>query len=206
MLIPLVRLEVWSDVVCPWCYIGKRRMERALDAWDGEPVEVLWRPFQLDPDAPSDGTPMPEALAAKFGGPDVAREAMAQVTSVAAEEGLAYRLGDALRANTFDAHRLIAFAADQGVQDAVQERFFRAHFTEGAHLGDPEVLAKLAADAGLTGADDALRDDALAERVRAELAEGVAIGVRSVPTFVVGNRGVSGAQDPSAILDLLRSA
>jgi predicted DsbA family dithiol-disulfide isomerase len=195
---------VWSDVVCPWCYIGKRKMESALEAWDGEPVEVRWRPFQLDPASPNDGAPMTEALAAKFGGAAAVTAAHERVEQVAASVGLEYHLGATRQANTLDAHKLVSLAYEQGVQGAVQERIFRANFTEGQHVGDPDVLVKLAADAGLTGAEEALHDDALTARVRQELAEGVGIGVRSVPTFVVGNRGVSGAQDPSVILELLR--
>ncbi|WNV83339.1 DsbA family oxidoreductase [Umezawaea sp. Da 62-37] len=201
-----MRLEVWSDVVCPWCYIGKRKMESALLAWDGEPVEVRWRPFQLDPGSPNDGAPMTEALAAKFGGAEAVTSAHARVAEVAAGVGLDYHLDKTRQANTLDAHKLITLAHDQGVQGAVQERLFRANFTEGAHLGDPATLVELAEEAGLTGAEEALRDDALAARVRQELTEGIGIGVRSVPTFVVGNRGVSGAQDPSVILELLKGA
>jgi len=197
---------VWSDIVCPWCYIGKRKMESALEAWDGEPVEVRWRPFQLDPASPNDGGPMTDALAVKFGGAAAVTAAHERVRQVAAGVGLEYHLGDTKQANTLDAHKLISFAYEQGVQGAVQERFFRANFTEGQHLGDPDVLVKLAADAGLTGAEEALNDEALTARVRQELAEGITIGVRSVPTFVVANRGVSGAQDPSVILELLRGA
>ena len=197
---------MWSDVVCPWCYIGKRKMESALEAWDGEPVEVRWRPFQLDPASPNDGAPMTEALAVKFGGAAAVKAAHERVEQVAASVGLEYHLGATRQANTLDAHKLISLAHEQGVQGALQERIFRANFTEGQHVGDPDVLVKLAADAGLTGAEEALHDDALTARVRQELAEGVGIGVRSVPTFVVGNRGVSGAQDPSVILELLRGA
>lgn len=197
---------MWSDIVCPWCYIGKRKMESALEAWDGEPVEVRWRPFQLDPASPNDGGPMTDALAVKFGGAAAVTAAHERVRQVAAGVGLEYHLGDTKQANTLDAHKLISFAYEQGVQGAVQERFFRANFTEGQHLGDPDVLVKLAADAGLTGAEEALNDEALTARVRQELAEGITIGVRSVPTFVVANRGVSGAQDPSVILELLRGA
>ena len=197
---------MWSDVVCPWCYIGKRKMESALEAWDGEPVEVRWRPFQLDPASPNDGAPMTEALAVKFGGAAAVKAAHERVEQVAASVGLEYHLGATRQANTLDAHKLVSLAYEQGVQGAVQERIFRANFTEGQHVGDPDVLVKLAADAGLTGAEEALHDDALTARVRQELAEGVGIGVRSVPTFVVGNRGVSGAQDPSVILELLRGA
>lgn len=199
-----MQLEVWSDVVCPWCYIGKRKLELALRRWDGEPVDVVWRPFQLDPDAESSGRPMVDVLAARFGA-EGAREAQRRVTEVAAGVGLAYDLSRQVEANTFDAHRLLLAARDQGVQGAVGERFFHAHFTEGADLGDQGVLVELATGAGLAGAAEALADDALAERLGEELAEGVAIGVRSVPTFVVGNRGVAGAQDPEVLLDLLRS-
>ncbi|MCS7476315.1 DsbA family oxidoreductase [Umezawaea endophytica] len=199
-----MELQVWSDVVCPWCYIGKRKMESALEAWDGEPVEVRWRPFQLDPASPNDGAPMTEALAVKFGGAAAVKAAHERVEQVAASVGLEYHLGATRQANTLDAHKLIGLAYEQGVQGALQERIFRANFTEGQHVGDPDVLVKLAADAGLTGAEEALHDEALTARVRQELAEGVGIGVRSVPTFVVGNRGVSGAQDPSVILELLR--
>ncbi|MFB9909245.1 DsbA family oxidoreductase [Allokutzneria oryzae] len=204
-----MRVEVWSDVVCPWCYIGKRRLEQALELWraeGGEDVEVLWRPFELDPGASSDGRPLAEAMAEKFGGAERAAQLMAGVTATAAEVGLEYRFEHAVRANTFDAHRVLARAADRGgaeLQDAVQERLFRGYFVEGANLGDRATLTALAADAGLDGVD--LSDTTDAETVRAELAHGIAIGVRSVPTFVVGRQGVAGAQPAEALLDLLRS-
>ncbi|WP_086826078.1 DsbA family oxidoreductase [Allokutzneria sp. NRRL B-24872] len=198
-----MRVEVWSDIVCPWCYIGKRRLEQALELWraeGGEDVDVRWRPFQLDPEASSDGRPLDEAMAEKFGGAEQAARMMAGVTATAAEVGLAYRLDRAVRANTLDAHRVLALAAEAGVQDAVQERLFRGYFVEGANLGDRATLTALAADAGLPGVDLSGSADA----VRAELAEGIAIGVRSVPTFVVGRRGVAGAQPAEVLLDLLR--
>ncbi|SDN53665.1 DsbA family oxidoreductase [Allokutzneria albata] len=202
-----MRLEVWSDVVCPWCYIGKRRLEQALEVWraeGGEDVEVRWRPFQLDPGSSSDGRPLDEAMAEKFGGAEQAARMMAGVTATAAEVGLEYRLDRAVRANTFDAHRVLALAAGQGVQDAVQERLFRGYFVEGANLGDRATLTALAAEAGLPGVDLSGTGDV--DALRAELAEGIAIGVRSVPTFVVGRRGVAGAQSAEVLLDLLRGA
>ncbi|WP_033427582.1 DsbA family oxidoreductase [Saccharothrix syringae] len=199
-----MQLEVWSDVVCPWCYVGKRKLELALERWDGEPVDVVWRPFQLDPRAENSGRPMVEVLAGKFGA-DGARQAQARVTEVAASVGLDYDLARQVEANTFEAHELLLHAREQGVQGAVGERFFRAHFTEGADLGDRATLVGLAEEAGLAGAADALADADLADRLERELAEGLAIGVRSVPTFVVGNRGVAGAQDPEVLLDLLRT-
>ena len=202
-----MRLEVWSDVVCPWCYIGKRRLEQALELWraeGGEDVEVRWRPFQLDPGSSSDGRPLDEAMAEKFGGAEQAARMMAGVTATAAEVGLEYRLDRAIRANTFDAHRVLALAERRGVQDAVQERLFRGYFVEGANLGDRATLTALAAEAGLPGVDLSGTEDA--DALRAELAEGIAIGVRSVPTFVVGRRGVAGAQSAEVLLDLLRGA
>jgi predicted DsbA family dithiol-disulfide isomerase len=204
-VVRVVQLEVWSDVVCPWCYIGKRKLERALERWDGEPVDVVWRPFQLHADAESSGRPVVDVLAARMGA-EAAREAQRRVTEVAAGVGLAYDLSGQLEANTFDAHLLLLAARDQGVQAEVVERFSRAHFTEGADVGDRAVLVALAGEAGLTGAAEALADDALADRLNRELAEGIAIGVRSVPTFVVGNRGVAGAQDPEVLLELLRTS
>ncbi|XVS66469.1 DsbA family oxidoreductase [Actinosynnema sp. CA-299493] len=201
-----MRLDVWSDVVCPWCYIGKRKLERALDRWDGEPVEVVWRPFELNPRLKSTGAAVREVLAGKLGSEDLADQAMLRSTAAAESEGLRYAMPKAIAANTFDAHRLVSLARDQDLQHEVKERFLRAHFVEGEDLGDHGTLVRLAAETGLTGAADALAADALATRLRAELDEGVAIGVRSVPTYVVGNRGVAGAQDPDVILDLLRSA
>ncbi|WP_199442318.1 DsbA family oxidoreductase [Umezawaea beigongshangensis] len=201
-----MQLDVWSDVVCPWCYIGKRKMELALEKWDGDPVEVRWRPYQLDASTPNDGALMSEALAERFGGAERVAEMHAHVGGVAASVGLDYALAGTLRANTFDAHKLVAFASGQGLQGQVQERLFHANFVENRHVGDRAVLEELAAEVGVVGAAQALDDEALGQRLREELALGVALGVRSVPTFVVGNRGVAGAQDPEVILDLLRSA
>ncbi|ONI87777.1 hypothetical protein ALI22I_21595 [Saccharothrix sp. ALI-22-I] len=200
-----MRLDVWSDVVCPWCYIGKRKLERALEQWDGEPVDVVWKPFELNPDLESSGGLVFDLLAERMGS-EGAREAQSRSTAVAASVGLRYELSKEIAANTFDAHRLMLVAHEQGVQGEVAERFFQAQFCEGANLGDRETLVALAGEVGLAGAAAALDDDALAGRLSAELDEGRAIGVRSVPTFVVGNRGVAGAQDPEVILQLLRSA
>ncbi len=157
-----LKVEIWSDVVCPWCYIGKRRLEAAV-ASSGVPVEVTWRSFQLDPTAPRESTEdVATYLGRKYGGGREAGLAMNErVSQVAAQDGLDYHLDQAQRANTVDAHRLLHLAGEHGLQDALKERLLRAYFTEGQAVGDAEVLAALADEVGLP-----------AERVRAVLGLG----------------------------------
>jgi predicted DsbA family dithiol-disulfide isomerase len=203
-----VLIEIYSDVVCPWCYIGKRRFEAALAEFeDADDVEVVWKPYQLDPTAPRQPGPVLDALAAKFGGLDQARAAMDQVTAVAATVGLEYRMDLAQRSNTLDAHRVLWLAEQTGAQDAVKERLLRAYFTEGVDVGSHDELVRLATEAGLDA--DSVRsllagEDGIGE-VREEMAEGVARGVRAVPTFIFERTwAVSGAQEPEALLGALR--
>ncbi|SBT42933.1 DsbA family oxidoreductase [Micromonospora auratinigra] len=203
-------IDVWADVTCPWCYLGKRRLERALAAFraDGGPeATVAWRPYQLNPAAPAGGAPLDAAALAAYGVHHDATSQAGYVAEVAAGAGPGFRWGPAWRVNTFDAHRLLALARRQGgapAQGVLMERLLRAHFGEGANLGDHAVLAGLATEAGVTCAAAALADGTAAAQVRAELAEGLAIGVRAVPTFVVAGRAVGGAQPPEVLLDLLR--
>src|SRR5436853_2946136 len=129
---PVMLVEIYSDVVCPWCYIGKRRFETALEQFPGrDDVTVVWRPFQLDPNAPRTATPVLDAYARKLGGPAEAARIVERVTTMAAPEGLEFHLDVAQRANTFEAHRLIAYAERHGRQDLMNERLLRAYFTEG---------------------------------------------------------------------------
>lgn len=203
-----VKVEIWSDVVCPWCYIGKRRFERALAAFEHrDEVEVRWRSFELDPRAPRAGDEdQVQRLARKYGMTrDEALAAQARVTGVAAEEGLAYRLDVARPANTFDAHRLLHLAAEHGVQGAAEERLFAAYFTEGRRIGDPDTLVALAGEAGLdvAAARNVLQGDAYADAVAGDEREAAELGISGVPFFVIDRRyGVSGAQPA----DLIRSA
>ena len=155
-------VEVWSDVVCPWCYIGKRRLAAAIEQLDAAPafdtpIETVYRPYQLDPTAaPGTAMPVAEAYARKFGGPERAAAMIEHVTNVAAEAGLAFRLDRALRANTRDAHRLLWYANERngpGTQSDVKERLLGAYFVEGRNVGDPDVLADIARHAGLDGDD-----------------------------------------------------
>jgi predicted DsbA family dithiol-disulfide isomerase len=201
---PLV-LEIWSDVVCPWCYVGKRRLEAALRMLpDSDDVQVRWRSFQLDPEAPAArALPPDEHLAAKYGmSVEDARGLNAQMTELAAGEGLEYHLDRTRGGNTFDAHRLIHLGAARGIQDAVKERLMRGYFTEGAAVGDHETLVRLGADAGLDPeeARATLESDAFADDVRVDEELARRMGIRGVPYFVLNRRfGVSGAQ-PAEIL------
>jgi predicted DsbA family dithiol-disulfide isomerase len=203
-----VRVEIWSDVVCPWCYIGKRKFEAALAQYQGDQTfEVVWRPFQLDPTAPKGvAQPVKEAYAKKFGGAERAAEIIQHVSSVASSVGLSFDMDHALRANTMDAHRLIGYAlAAHGpdMQAAVKERLMRAYFTEGSNIGDVATLAELGADAGLDHRDVAafLASDAGLVELAAELEEAMDIGVTGVPHFVFDGRwAIPGAQDPDLFL------
>jgi predicted DsbA family dithiol-disulfide isomerase len=201
-----VKVEIWSDVVCPWCYIGKRRFEAALRDFP-HPVEVVWKSFQLDPTATS--SPAGDHvhhLARKYGRSlDQAQQMVDNVTAAAAQEGLSYRLDIARSGNTLDAHRLLHLARQAGVQDALKERLDRAYFTEGEPVDDDETLTRLAVEVGLDEQQvrEVLASDRFADDVRADVAEARALGISGVPFFVIDRRyGVSGAQPP----ELLRSA
>ncbi len=205
-----MRIDIWSDLVCPWCYIGKRRFETALAAFpDRDDVTVVHRAFQLDPTMPKGQLfRHRDVLMRKYRmtGPQVA-EAQERLVRVAAEEGLEYHLAEAQTGNTLDAHRLVHLADAQGNQDAVIERFFRAHFTEGRSLFDHESLASLAEDAGLEGARDLLASDRFASEVVADHQEANALGANGVPFFVLDNRyAISGAQGAQAFADALARA
>lgn len=207
-----ITIEIWSDVVCPWCYIGKHRFERALVALDGDlAVDVTYRAFQLDPTAsPGTAEPVTQSYARKFGGPEQAQKMIDRVTSIAADEGLELRLDRALRANTLLAHRLIWLAGQPGSavdQATIQDRLMRAYFHDGLDIGDPEVLADCAAEVDLDG--DAVVAFLESERGRAEvdaeIIEASDLGITAVPTFVVdGKWSIPGAQDADTFVQLLR--
>lgn len=201
-----MKIEIWSDVVCPWCYIGKRRLERALED-HADPVEIVWRSFELDPSAPREPLDkLDEALAEKYGtSVDEARAMMDGMARTAAEEGLELNFARAQRGNTLDAHRLLHFAASRDLQAEMKERLFRAYMTEGRAISDREELALLADDVGLD-ADEVrgmLETDRFEQEVRMDQARAREIGIRGVPFFVFDGRlAVSGAQ-PS---DVFRQA
>lgn len=205
-------VDVWSDVVCPWCYIGKRRLEKALAEFphrDG--VVVRWRSFELDPNAPPERSGDPaERVATKYGMTiEQARRGQERLSDLAAVEGLAYRLADARSGNTFDAHRLIHLAGEHGLQDAAKERFMSAYLCEGEAIGRTDVLRRLAIGLGIPSdeVDAVLDDDRFAAEVRTDEAEAAARGITAVPTFVVdGKFTIPGAQDPETIVTILGRA
>jgi predicted DsbA family dithiol-disulfide isomerase len=209
---PVVHVDIWSDVVCPWCYIGKRRFERAVEELRDElDVDVVYRPFQLDPNAPPGvGTPVKEVYARKFGGPDQAKAIIDHVTALAAGEGLEFRMDRAVRANTRLAHRLLWYAAQPASpvpQADVKERLLRAYFHDGLDVGDPDVLADCAADVGFDRGEvvEFLAGDIGVVEVAEQLSAAYESGITAVPTYVLDGRwAVPGAQDPDVFVNVLR--
>jgi predicted DsbA family dithiol-disulfide isomerase len=210
-----MRIEIWSDVVCPWCYIGKRRLESALAEFPHrDQVEVVYRSFELDPTAPQVGTEsIAESLGRKYGGGlENARRMMARVDEIAAGEGLAFDYADATHTKTVDAHRLLHLALHEGgprLQADLKESLLAAYFTRGESMGDHEVLAKAAVDAGLDPeqVDRVLASDRYADEVRADIAQARAYGANGVPFFVVDQRyGISGAQPVEVFAQTLERA
>ena len=207
-----MRVEIWSDVVCPWCYIGKRRFEAALAQFEhADEVEVTWRSFELDPGAPPVQTePHAERLARKYGVSLAQVEAMnARLIGEARKEGLDFHLAESKGGNTFDAHRLIHLAAEHGRADEMKERLLKAYFTEGVAIGERAELVRLAVAVGLEEVEvkAMLLSDRLSDEVRADEARARSFGISGVPFFAIDERyGVSGAQPAEVLLDVLRQA
>jgi predicted DsbA family dithiol-disulfide isomerase len=207
-----MRVEVWSDVVCPWCYIGKRRLETALERFPHrDQVEVVWRSFQLDPSVPEGEThaTLP-ALAAKYGtSVEAMRANMARVEEVAAGEGLEYHLADGVSGNTLLAHQALHLAAERGKGGELKERLLHAHFEEGRSVFDVDSLAELAAEVGLDPAEvrEALADRRYLPAVHSDAATAQALGATGVPFFVVDRKyGAAGAQPAELLLNILERA
>lgn len=210
-----MKIEIWSDVVCPWCYIGKRRIESALAAFPhADEVEVHWRSYQLDPGAPTEPTTgTAEMLAKKYGqSPAGVQQMQDRVEAVAAEEGLLYRLSETLHLNTVDAHRLIHLAHAEGgdaLQGQVKEALLAAYFTEARNVADHAVLRDVAVSAGLDPArvDEVLGSTEYAADVQADIDQAQAYGATGVPFFVVDQKyGVSGAQPTEVFTQVLERA
>ncbi len=195
-----MQVEIWSDVVCPWCYVGKREFEAALAQFaHGDQVEVTWRSFELDPGAPDlRDLSMDQVLQRKYGmSEERAQQANAEMTRLAASVGLEYHLDRVQMGNTFDAHRLIHLATTVGLGGAMKERLLRAYFTEGRAIGAREVLSGLAAEVGVdaTAVDELWSGDRFAEDVRADEARAMDLGASGVPFFLIdGMLAVPGAQ------------
>lgn len=202
-----LRIDIWSDVVCPWCWIGKHRLRSALESLGdaGRDVEIRWHAFQLDPDADDTPVPLRQAYEQKFGGRERTEQILAQTQATGRSEGLPFDFDRGqVRVSTLKAHRLVWLAGKEGDADAVGEALFRAHFAEGRNLADTQTLI----DAGVAGGLSEARvramldsDEGVAE-VRAQLGQAQALGIRAVPTFVLdGRMAVQGAQTPEVFRD-----
>jgi predicted DsbA family dithiol-disulfide isomerase len=207
-----MQVEIWSDVVCPWCYLGKRRFEQALSEFEhGDDVQVVYRAFELDPSAPADETtPTIKRLADKYGmTPEQASQAQREMEQRAAGDGLTFRMGSLRSGNTRDAHRLIQLAKDRGRQAELVERLHRAYFTDEDSVFDHKALTRLAVEAGLDRDDvaDVLASDAYTDHVDTDEAMARAIGATGVPLFVIDRKyGISGAQPAGLIAEVLERA
>lgn len=210
-----MKIEIWSDVVCPWCYIGKRRLEKALEGFaHADEVDVYWRSFQLDPSAPTEPHEHTTTMLARKYGRSIegAEQMQRQVTAVAADEGLDYRLADTLHLNTVDAHRVLHLAHRQGgnaLQGQVKEALLHSYFVQGRNLADPAVLRDLAVSAGVDAArvDEVLSGTEFAADVDADAALARAYGATGVPFFVIDNAyGISGAQPVEVFSQVLERA
>jgi predicted DsbA family dithiol-disulfide isomerase len=207
-----MKVEIWSDIACPWCYVGKRRFEAALRRFDHAPdVEVVWRSFELDPAAPRSHAESQDALLAKKYGMPVerARAMNERMAGEGKKEGIDFHFDRVKVGNTFDAHRLVHLAAESGRSDAMKERLMKAYFTDGEAIGDPAVLERLGVELGLDAnrVHDVLSGEAYAGDVRGDEARARAFGISGVPFFAIDERyGVSGAQTPEVLLEALRQA
>ncbi|MCR2809555.1 MULTISPECIES: DsbA family oxidoreductase [unclassified Microbacterium] len=208
-----IKIDVWSDIACPWCYIGKRNLEKGLEQASGDAdapdVQVEFHSFELSPDTPVDFEGGEEEYLCRHKGisPEQAREMLARVTGVAEDAGLAYRFDLLKHTNTVKAHELLHFAKEQGRQHEVAERLMSAYFTEGRHLGRDDELVSLATDVGLDAdaAREALQSGRYLPAVRADQARASAYGINGVPFFVIdGKYGVSGAQPAEAFAQIVR--
>ncbi len=205
-------VEIWSDIMCPFCYIGKRRFEAALAEFPHrDQVQVVWRSYQLDPDLKTDASiTVNQMLAEKKGWTlEQAATMNARVTAMAREAGLDYHLDRAVVANSWDAHRFSHLAAQHGVQDQAEEALFQAYFTEGKNTADHAVLAEIGEGLGISRAETEamLRSDAYSGEVARDIQHAQQIGVRGVPFFVLDSRyAVSGAQDSSTFAGALQAA
>ena len=199
-------LDIFSDTICPWCYIGKRRLERALQARPQPDLRIRWRAFQLNPAMPAEGMDRKAYIEAKFGGPERARGIFDTVRTAGAAENIPFAFADIRRTpNTLQSHRLVRFAGARGHQDETLEALFRAYFIDGRDIGDREVLADIADESGLDRTDAAgyLASDVDSEVVLGEDATARRAGINGVPCFIFNGRfALSGAQEPEAFFQL----
>jgi len=199
-----IKVDVVSDIACPWCYIGKHRLESALEQWNGAPVEVTWHPFQLDPSMPKEGYNRETYLITKFGDRDLT-DAMTRITEAGKEENITFNFGDKwLAVNTLPLHQLLHVAGEEGFKAILKERFLKAYFEENLHLNQTAVLVKLMEEFGWEAekTQQIIDDDNIAYAVKQEIAHYQQKGVTGVPFFIINDKyGISGAQPSSVFLD-----
>lgn len=206
-----MRIDIWSDIVCPWCYLGARRLDAAVAelGWEDE-VEIVWRAYQLDPSAPSEPGDLRQAIERKYG-PGAFDSMTDRLAALGPDAAIDYRFDRAVRVNTLDAHRLMAWALTHGpaAQSALGDRLFRAYFTEGENVADPATLRRCAAEVGLDEAEagEVIAAGTFAEQVQQDLEAAAERGITAVPTFVIADRlAVPGAQDVETMVTLLERA
>ena len=200
-----IKIDIVSDVACPWCYVGKKRLEKAIKKWDGIPVEIEWHPFQLDPNIPKEGLDRDTYLTNKFGSLEGPLEITKRLEESGREEGITFNFGQEwLAVNTLELHQLLHVAGEEGFKDNLKERFMKAYFDENLHLNTIEVLSSIMAeyDWSTEKTKQVLDDDSIAYAVKQEIAHYQQRGVNSVPFFIINDTyGISGAQPASVFLE-----
>tara|TARA_R110000737_G_scaffold348572_1_gene382753 strand:- start:28444 stop:29130 length:687 start_codon:yes stop_codon:yes gene_type:complete len=204
-----IKIDVISDVACPWCYVGKRRLEAALKEWKGAPVEVVWHPYQLDPTMIAEGMNRDTYLTNKFGSIQNVQEMTDRLTEVGKTVGIDFDFGDNwLAVNTLSLHQLLNVARSEGIGIQMKERFLAAYFEETQHLNKPETLYNIASSFGWSSekVDSIISDEKIAEAVKAEISHYQQRGVSGVPFFVINDQyGISGAQPSEVFLEAFQS-
>ena len=205
MSIDKITVDVVSDVACPWCYVGKRKLEAAISQWKGVPIEVNWHPYQLDPKMPEEGQTRDVYLTKKFGNLDRVSQMTDRLVQVGSEVGIVFDFGSNwLAVNTLQLHKLLHIAGEEGFKDALKERFLKAYFVTLEPLNDINILHAILAEFGWSQAkvDNVLEDEALGDLIEAQIKNAQNMGVTGVPFFIINNKyGVSGAQPASTFLE-----
>lgn len=204
-----ITVDIVSDVACPWCYVGKKKFEAALEQWNGTPVEVTWHPYQLDPTLPKEGLTRDQYLTNKFGSVNAVTEMTDRLSSVGKEVGINFDFGEKWTAfNTLHLHQLLHVAGEEGFKAELKERFLKAYFEELTPLNDSSVLYSILSDFGWepSKVDAIVNDETIAKSVQAEIAHYQQLGVSGVPFFIINSKyGISGAQPTEAFLEALTS-
>tara|TARA_R110002051_G_scaffold71624_5_gene129384 strand:+ start:23736 stop:24425 length:690 start_codon:yes stop_codon:yes gene_type:complete len=203
-----IKIDVISDVACPWCYVGKKRLEKAIKEWDGVKIEIEWHPFQLDPNIPKEGLDRDTYLTNKFGSVDGPLEMTKRLEVTGKEEGINFNFGNEwLAVNTLPLHQLLHIAGEEGFKDALKERLMKAYFDENLHLNDFAVLNTIMAEYNWSTekTEKILNNDSIAYAVKQEIAHYQQRGVNSVPFFIINDTyGISGAQPPAVFLEAFK--